>query len=992
MTNKTTPTFLFTDIEGSTRLWENDPQSMKLALQRHDAILREAINTHNGLIFKTVGDAFCATFSTPIDALRAALSAQRACLAEPWQPAAIRVRMALHTGAAEERDGDYFGQPVNRVARLVSAGHGGQILLSQACQELLRDDLPPLVSLKDLGERRLKDLIRPERIFQVVGPGLPADFPALRTLEVFRHNLPIQNTSFIGREREIQLVKEHLAQHRLVTLSGPGGTGKTRLSLQVGAEMVEAFEDGVWLVELAPVSEPERVLSTAAATFGLRTEQDSTIEHSFINYLRDKELLLILDNCEHLVVACALFVEKVLQACPRVTLLTSTREALSVPGEAIIHVPSLTLPGPHETQDPGRLTQYEAVRLFIDRAESYSDGFQVNRQNAPAIAQICHRLDGIPLALELAAARVRVLTVEQIAARLDDRFRLLTGGSRSALPRQQTLRALIDWSYDLLSASERKILCWFSAFSNGWTLEAAEALCQAANEPEGLDILISLVNKSLVIAEPQPSGQTRYRMLETIRRYAMDRLQQSGGTTLAHTAHLEYFLDFSRQAESQLWQAGAIEWLNRLEMEHDNLRAAIEWSFAARSPGIPAFALELACNIARFWQVRGHWQEAVERLTHLLQQPASQLVTELHARGFNELGKFYQLQGYPEKAAPCFEQALAISRNCGSRVQEGFALSGLGQNEAALAIFEAEGHVLGQIEALSNLGWAAVGAHQPQAGLEYYGRALTLCRAHQHLLGIANALISLYRIEVHANNRAKAKATISEALQLYRQANDRPGILQAVSWLGGLYLGEGNLAEATSLIEETIEISKDTGNPIAIANAYTLRGELLRGEKEYQRAIEAYETAIAIRREHPEGIPPYQVAYTVHLINMGFVTFFMGDTVRSFEYVKEMIFSENAVENSDYCLLAMAAHAAKTRPLLAARWYGGVFLAENNLATPFDLEDCEAIRGLILQHCTQADFDLACAEGRSLAQAGEGVQALIEECRRFCIDFSPEAA
>lgn len=992
MNNKTTPTFLFTDIEGSTRLWENDPLGMKLALQRHDNILRQSILAHHGMIFKTVGDAFCATFNTPNDALAAALSAQRACLAEAWQPASIRVRMALHTGAAEERGGDYFGQPVNRVARLVSAGHGGQILLSQACQELLRDDLPPLITLKDLGERRLKDLIRPERIFQVVGPGLPADFPALRTLEVFRHNLPIQNTSFIGREREIQLIKEHLAQHRLVTLSGPGGTGKTRLSLQVGAEMVDAFEDGVWLVELAPVSEPERVLPAAATTFGLRTEQDSTIENSLINFLRDKELLLILDNCEHLVTACAIFVQQVLQSCPRVTLLTSTREALSLPGEAIIHVPSLTLPGPQESQDPDRLSQFEAVRLFIERAETYSDGFQVSRQNAPAIAQICHRLDGIPLALELAAARVHVLSVEQIAARLDDRFRLLTGGSRSALPRQQTLRALIDWSYDLLSASERKILCWLSAFSNGWTLEAAEALGLAAGEPDSLDILISLVNKSLVIAEAQPSGQTRYRMLETIRRYAMDRLQQSGATALARGAHLDYFLELTRQAESELWQAGTIAWLNRLEVEHDNLRAAIEWGFASRSPGIPAFALELACHISRFWQVRGHWQEAVERLTHLLKQPASQLVTELHARGFNELGKFYQLQGYPEKANPSFEQALTISRNCGSRVQEGFALSGLGQNEAALAIFEAEGHMLGQIEALSNLGWIAVGAHQPQAGLDYYSRALALCRAHQHILGIANALISMYRIEIHAGNREKAKTTISEALQLYRQANDRPGILQAVSWLGGLYLGEGNLAEAASLIEETIEISKDTGNPIAIANAYTLRGELLRGEKDYLPAIEAYETAIAIRREHPEGIPPYEVAYTVHLINMGFVTFFMGKIDKSFAFIKEMVFHENAIENSDYCLLAMAAHAARVQPLLAARWFGGVFLAENDLATPFDLEDHEVIRGLILQHCTQADFDLACAEGRSLAQAGEGVQTLIEECRRFCADFPPEAA
>ncbi len=490
-----TVTFLFTDIEGSTQLWEQHPTAMQAALAQHDAILRQAIEANGGYVFKTVGDAFCAAFPTAPEALNAALETQRALnktsevleTSEVWP---LRVRVGLHTGAAEERDHDYFGPTLNRVARMFSAGHGGQTILSLATYELVRDHLPSGAALRDLGEHRLKDLTRPEHIFQLLAPDLPADFPPLKTLDAWPNNLPVQLTSFVGREKEMAEIKQQLAplvpsgrggggegRVRLLTLTGPGGTGKTRLSLQTAADLLDAFANGVWLVELAPLADPALVPQTVATALGVREQQGRPVQATLTDYLREKKLLLILDNCEHLVEACASLADALLHACPGLKILASSREALGIAGEAPYRVPSLAIPDPRHLPPLETLTQYEAVRLFIERATTALPAFTVTNDNAPALAQICHRLDGIPLALELAAARVKLLRVEQIAARLDDRFRLLTGGSRTALPRQQTLRALIDWSYDLLSEPERALLQRLAVFAGGWTLEAAEAVC-----------------------------------------------------------------------------------------------------------------------------------------------------------------------------------------------------------------------------------------------------------------------------------------------------------------------------------------------------------------------------------------------------------------------------------------------------------------------------------------------------------------------------------
>src|SRR5215204_2100171 len=470
-------TFLFTDIEGSTKIAHEHPETWEVLRSRHDQILRTAIESNNGYVFQIIGDAFCATFHSALDAMRATVKSQIDLTYENWGAALIKVRMGIHTGKAEiQENGEYHGYvTMSQVQRLMSAGHGGQVLVSFATQELIRDAMPEGVTLRDMGERRLKDMIRPEHIYQLVIANLRNDFPPIKTLDVYHHNLPAQMTSFIGREKELAEIKQAISEHRLVTLTGSGGAGKSRLSLQVGTECLHQFSEGVWLAELAPVTDPALIPQTLFSIFNLRESSHRNALEILIDYLRSKTLLLVLDNCEHLIEACAQISETLLQACPKLKILASSREALGIAGEVAYRVPSLNTPDPANLSSLDELKKVDSMRLFIERASTAKAGFTLTDDNASSLAQICSRLDGIPLAIELAAARIKVLTPEQIAARLDDRFRLLTGGSRTALPRQQTLRAMIDWSYSLLSEDEKTLFRRLAVFVGGWTLEAAES-------------------------------------------------------------------------------------------------------------------------------------------------------------------------------------------------------------------------------------------------------------------------------------------------------------------------------------------------------------------------------------------------------------------------------------------------------------------------------------------------------------------------------------
>ncbi len=678
-----TLTFLFTDLESSTRLWEQHPEAMKIALKRHDAQLRQAIESHDGMVVKTTGDGCMAVFLTAQQALRAARAAQQAIETDPWleiAPQTLRVRMALHTGEAQTREGDYFGPAVNRAARLMASGHGGQVLLSEVTAGLSREQLPADVTLRDLGEHHLKDLTSPEHIFQLEYTGLPAEFPALKSIDAFPNNLPAQLTSFIGRRGELAETAERLATTRLLTLIGPGGTGKTRLSVQLGTELLGQFPDGVWLVELAPVSDPGLVLQTVAVVLNLRERPGITLYDLVISFLQAKRSLLILDNCEHLIEACARLADDLLRNCPHLKIIASSREALGTAGEAVYPLPSLRLPAqpadirylpvgtaPAQAADLENIRQSESVQLFVERAASVQPHFALTEQNAAAVAQVCRRLDGIPLAIELAAVRVRLLAPEQIAARLDDRFRLLTGGSRAALPRQQTLQALIDWSYDLLSPEEQKLFRRLAVLAGSWTLEAAEAICP---DLDVLELLAALVNKSLVATEEVRDGSMRYRLLETMRQYGQERLLEAGETSEARDRHLRYYLDQVEAGERDYFGPREIQRFNSLDLEQDNFRAALQWGLEPD----PESALRLAGALANFWLRRGYSMEAQQWLQPSLERVASlpdagaeveQRRKQARAKGLLGIGTMYVSQGLNHQALEAFAESEQIFRELG---------------------------------------------------------------------------------------------------------------------------------------------------------------------------------------------------------------------------------------------------------------------------------------------------------------------------------------
>jgi len=613
-----TVTFLFTDIEGSTKIAQAYPDAWETLRDRHHEILRNAIESNNGCVFQIVGDAFCAAFHTAPDALKAALNAQQILQSEDWKPAPINVRMGVNTGMAQLQDpndprSDYVGYAaLARTARVMSAGYGGQLLLSSASAELARGELPQDVYLRDMGEHRLKGLLNAEHLWQLEAPGLMNDFPPLKTLNDIPNNLPAQLTSFIGREKEIAEVKQKLNAHRLVTLVGPGGTGKTRLSLQIAADVLDAYPHGVWFIELASLSNSDLVAQTMLSALSVSEQKGKTALQTLENYLRQQNLLIILDNCEHLIEACAAITQTILNSAPNVRILASSRESLGVRGEVSWLVSSLSLPNPKDLPEFDQLTQYESVRLFIDRVLLVTPRFTVNKDNASAVAQICYRLDGIPLALELAAARAKNMSVEQIMSRIDDRFRLLTGGARTALPRQQTLRALIDWSYDLLTDSEKLLLRRLAVFTGGWTLELAEQIC-SDEKLDVLDILDMhgrLVDKSLV-AIKEENGITRYHIFETIRQYAGEKLAESGECVEMRNRHCAVLVEFTERAESELYKEHAKKWMRIVDVELENIRSAMGWALEIKD-AIAAARTCLALRSYFFWNIKWMNREAAQ--------------------------------------------------------------------------------------------------------------------------------------------------------------------------------------------------------------------------------------------------------------------------------------------------------------------------------------------------------------------------------------------
>src|SRR5215210_2007800 len=814
-----TVTFLFTDIEGSTKLWEKSPRGMQVALTRHDALLWEAIEEHGGFVFKTVGDAFCAVFPTALGALESALAAQRTLFSEAWgdEIGALRARMALHTGAAHERDGDYFGPPVNRVARLLSAGHGGQVLLSSSTQELVRDHLPADTNVRDLGERHLKDLARPERIFQLTAPDLPSEFPPLRTLESYSNNLPLQATPLIGREQEVEAVCWRLRspETRLLTLVGPGGTGKTRVGLQIAAELVDDFEDGVFFVPIAAITDPTLVAPTIARVLGLSEGGAQPPEELLEGYLRERQTLLLLDNLEQ-VLESATVLDGLLSAAPDLKILATSRIPLRLYGEYEFPIPPLSLPDPESLPPLEDLTAYEAVGLFVERARSVRPDFSLTEENAPAVVEICARLDGLPLAIELAAARIKLLPPRVLLERLGNRLKLLTGGARNLPERQRTLRNAIEWSYGLLDEGEKILFGRLSAFSGGATLEAIEAVCDAEGDlpTDAFDGASSLLDKSLLRQEEGSGGEPRFVMLETIHEFADAKLEGSGEAEAVRRLHAEYFLALSEEAEPGLKGQEQELWLERLEPEHNNMRAALSWVIAR---GESELGLRLADALWRFWWMGGYFDEGKRWLEEILAQndgaPAPR------GKALEGLSWLSRLQGDLDRAEAIAEEGLELSAEAGVETSTVASLRG-------------------------TLGDVVRSRGELERAKELFEESVRLYREIGDRWGVAWSLGSLANVAGDRGDHEQAKRLYEEGLALSRRLGDAGPLGAYLGSLGYEFLLEGNLEKAVELNEEAAALLRKQGRRgdlryvlVNLGWAALLRGDHERAEASYEECL-----------------------------------------------------------------------------------------------------------------------------------------------------------
>ena len=805
-------TFLFTDIESSTAHWERDAEWMKQAEETSHRLVAAAVDLHHGVVFKIVGDGMCAAFESVSGALAAAVAAQLALGEEDWEAGeGLRIRMAVHTGTAFPTDGDYLGPPLNRCARLLDAGHGGQILLSSTSAGLARAEPLEGAELVNMGRFHLPGLSNPEEIHQLVSERLPGKFPALRVPPVSRSNLPAQTSKFIGRTEALAHLESILAETRLLTLVGAGGAGKTRLALELGTREVEHYPDGVWLVELAPIVDSELIIAAIAESLGVARRPTETLTVSVMEHLRTRRTLVILDNCEHVVDAIAEWVDAALRSAPNLTLLATSRTGLGVDGEHRWQVPPLGLPPIGASIE--QLLDSEAVRLFADRAAQVRVGFSIDSDNVATVARICRDLDGMPLAIELGAARVKTLSVHDLAERVGDRFALLTGGNRTALSRHKTLRAVVEWSYELLNEPERQLFAALSVFAGGFNLAGAEAV--GGPDLDTLNVLDSLIDQSLVTAEIRNRSEARYRMLETLRQYGDEVLADRETVAARHSG---FYLELAEEGARRLRMES--DWYERLDRELDNLRKAIGWTLG---PGGQAeTAARCAVALREFWQVRGHWREAQHWLDLCLEQ-ADQLPTRLVGQLHHAAGVTSALRRDYDRAFPHLEAALELFRQSGRPADVADALFDLSQ---------------------------AAARHGDYARAEtLLSESRALYEKDGNQTGLAEACCVLAQVAVFRGDREEAGIQGREARRRFRELGDQYGEAWILSVMGESAFSHGDLEEAADLFQSAATLADEIHIPQFVANGLQGLGDVESARGHQRKARRFLNESLRINRE-----------------------------------------------------------------------------------------------------------------------------------------------
>jgi len=818
-----TVTFLFTDIEGSTRLLQELGDEWGDVLQDQRRLMRAAITTNQGIELGTEGDSFFVVFASASDATQMVVVAQQALASHAWPGGKpVRLRMGLHTGEGRLVAGGYVGLDVHRAARIAACGHGGQVVLSDTVYALVAQALPAGVSLRDLGQHRLKDLPRPEQLYQLDIEGLPTEFPPLKTLDVRKNNLPLQLTTFLGRAAELKELQTLLARGRLLTLVGTGGIGKTRLAIELATEVLEEYAN-VWLAELGSVSDPDIVAQTLMTAIDVREQAGRSATEALIDYFASKSALVILDNCEHLIESCAILAESLLQSCPKLKVIATSREELGVAGETPWRVPSLPVPDPDRLPALEQIAESTAVALFVDRAQTASPSFQLTKDNAPLVVEVCQRLDGIPLAIELAASRLSLLSLPQMLTRLNDRFRLLTGGRRTALPRQQTLRAAIDWSHELLAEPERTLLRRVSVFSGGFTLELAEEICAWAplDWADVLDLLGTLVSKSLVVYDEAGS---RYRLLETIREYAAERARTSDEDGELQNRHRARFLALAEEADIQLHGPTQLQWFDLIDNEIANFRAAFESNLG--NEDAPA-ALRIATGLGLYWRARGHFNEGRLWLERALGRRDA-VPSTLRAKALAWSSYLGIWQGAWTQAQMHGEESLNLYTAAQDDWGMGFALQTLG----AVALNQDDYPNAARLQQES-IGHLRQSSDTDSLGLSYL------------YLGV----VALRRAEY-----APAMRLLEQALISFREVADMRRVSIALRLMGEVELCQGHYTPATTLLDESLDLVRQAKDRVDLGLTVYLLGQAARSAADYARANALFEESLALAREFNDGM------------------------------------------------------------------------------------------------------------------------------------------